>query len=282
MDRLETALAAGDLLRIRAGEPLGKDLTVRPDKLDRVAGIEATLDRDHADREQARPALDQRRARARIDDEAAAGRLTEAQPQLERRHLVVAGAEVRAARLPLEDRQQHVLADAARDHRGDAGRGGHLCRDDLAAHATGAQARCGADLGLERARAVAQQLGAGRSRRARVDAVDLGEQDQQPCLHEHGDLRGQRVVVAERDLIGGGGVVLVDDGHCASLEDRLEGVAEVQVGGAVGDVGGGEQDLPGSHPVRRKRLIPGLLQPGLAERRRRLELRYLGRTLRQP
>ena len=57
-------------------------------------------------------------------------------------------------------------------------------------------------------------------------------------MRQNGDLRGQGVVVAEGDLVGGRRVVLVHDRDRAEPEQRVEGVADVDVRLPVGDVGG--------------------------------------------
>ena len=65
--------------------------------------------------------------------------------------------------------------------------------------------------------------GIGCGRRG-VEPVDVGEQHQQVGADHGGDARGEPVVVAVADLAGGDGVVLVDDGHGAQLE-QLPSVA---------------------------------------------------------
>ena len=109
---------------------------------------------------------------------------------------------------------------------------------------------------VRRERAVVEQLRPRRSRSARVDAVDLGEQHEQPGVRQDGDLRRQRVVVAEGDLVGRRRVVLVHDRHRAEPEQRVEGVADVDVGLPVGDVGGREQDLRRLDADARERRAP--------------------------
>ena len=47
------------------------------------------------------------------------------------------------------------------------------------------------------------------------------------------DERGDAVVVAEADLVDGDGVVLVDDGHAAEVEQAQQRLAGVQVLPAV-------------------------------------------------
>ena len=62
---------------------------------------------------------------------------------------------------------------------------------------------------------VAAHLGDQRAPAARrvavVEPVDVGEQHEQVGVHQVGDQRGEPVVVAEADLVGGDRVVLVDD-----------------------------------------------------------------------
>ena len=83
---------------------------VRADELDRVARLEAALAGDDADAEEAGAVLDQRTARPGVDGDAAAHRLAEAQPELERRLVALGGREAGAARLAREDRLQDGLA----------------------------------------------------------------------------------------------------------------------------------------------------------------------------
>ena len=55
-----------------------------------------------------------------------------------------------------------------------------------------------------------------------VDAVDVGQKHQHVGLGDVRDQRGQPVVVAEPDLLGGHGVVLVDDRQRAEREQPLQ------------------------------------------------------------
>ena len=82
-----------------------------------------------------------------------------------------------------------------------------------------------------------------------VEAVDVGEQDEQVGADEVGDEGGEPVVVAEADLVGGDGVVLVDDGERAHGEELVEGAVGVAVVGAAAGVVGGEQDLSDAYAV---------------------------------
>ena len=60
----------------------------------------------------------------------------------------------------------------------------------------------------------------GGSRRPRVHALDLGQEHEQASADEDRDLGGERVVVAERDLVRRGRVVLVHDRHRPEREER--------------------------------------------------------------
>jgi hypothetical protein len=121
------------------------------------------------------------------------------------------GRETRAAPLARDDCSEHARAAAGGDHARDPRCGREARRRDLALHAAAAErGRC-AQLDLVRLLALGEQPGAGGRRMRRVHALSLGEKDQQPRAEQHRHLRGQRVVVAERDLVGGRRVVLVHD-----------------------------------------------------------------------
>ena len=77
----------------------------------------------------------------------------------------------------------------------------------------------------------------------------VGEQHQQVGADEVGDERGQAVVVAEADLVVGDGVVLVDDGHDAELEQPGQRRPGVQVLLADHEVERGEQHLAADEPA---------------------------------
>ena len=84
------------------------------------------------------------------------------------------------------------------------------------------------------------------------------------------DERGQAVVVAEADLIGGDGVVLVDDRHDAEGEQAFKGRLRVAVVRPPDHVVGGEQDLPDGAAVPGEGGRVGLHQQRLADRSRGL------------
>ena len=108
-----------------------------------------------------------------------------------------------------------------------------------------------------RALGVAARVGA-------VEAAGVGEQHQPVGADQDRHLRREEVVVAERDLVGGGRVVLVDHRQHAPAEQRLERVARVQVVRARRHVEEREQHLarterraPGAARRRRGRACPG-------------------------
>src|SRR5690606_39642159 len=104
----------------------------------------------------------------------------------------------------------------AGQHHLDPGGGGDPGRLDLGDHAAGAHARLAgaADLDVGEVLGVPDlryARGAGAGGVAVVDAVHVGQQHQQVGADQVGDEGGEPVVVAEADLVGGDGVVLVDD-----------------------------------------------------------------------
>ncbi len=89
---------------------------------------------------------------------------------------------------------------------------------------------CGDPLGAVRGRAV-------------VEGVDVGEQHERVGADQVRHEGREPVVVAEADLVGGDGVVFVDDGHDAEVQQPVEGAEGVGVLAAAHEVLGGEQHL---------------------------------------
>ena len=131
------------------------------------------------------------------------------------------------------------LRGGGQQHR-DARPGGDPRRLDLGDHAAGADAGpAGApdrDAGqvVVAARTSSIRRDAGQCRVAGVQTVHIGEQDQQVGVDERGHQRGEAVVVAEPDLLGGHGVVLVDDRDGAQIEQAAQGPVRVAVVGRGG------------------------------------------------
>ena len=75
------------------------------------------------------------------------------------------------------------------------------------------------------------------------EAVDVGEEHQEVGAHQVADQGGQVVVVPELQLVGGHGVVFVDDGHHLPAQQGEEGVPGVQEAGPGFQVVVGQEDL---------------------------------------
>ena len=123
------------------------------------------------------------------------------------------------------------------------------------------------------------------SRVLRVEPGLVGEQDQQPRLEHDRHLRRQEVVVAEGDLVGCRGVVLVHDRDHAPVEQPAQRLAGVQVVGPELEIGGGQQDLRRADVALRQALLVGPEEASLPDRRGGLELvdrRGPGRQLHHP
>ena len=116
---------------------------------------------------------------------------------------------------------------------------------------------------------------------AREQAVDVGQQDQQAGVQKQRHLGGEEVVVAEGDLVGGGGVVLVDDGHDPPLDQPPQGLACVQVVGPGADVGRRQQHLGRSAAVLAEAALVGAEEIPLPHRRGGLQLVHRPRPHRQ-
>ena len=71
----------------------------------------------------------------------------------------------------------------------------------------------------------------------------VGEQDEEVGFQEVGDEGGEVVVIADADFVHGGRVVFIDDGDDAALDHGEQGIAGIEVAGAVVEVAAGEQDL---------------------------------------
>ena len=74
---------------------------------------------------------------------------------------------------------------------------------------------------------------AGPARVGGVEAVVSVSSTSRLGADEDRHLRGEEVVVAEGDLVGGGRVVLVDHRHDAPVEQLAQRLARVEVAGAV-------------------------------------------------
>ena len=124
----------------------------------------------------------------------------------------------------------------------------------------------------------------GRARAARgcgVEAVDVGEQHEAVGRHHGGDARRQAVVVAVADLRRRHGVVLVDDRDRLQVEQRLDGMARVEVAAPLLGVAERQQDLRGEEAAGARELLVGMREADLADGGGGLALLQLQRALGQ-
>jgi len=112
-----------------------------------------------------------------------------------------------------------------------------------------------------------------------VQALGVRQYNQQICAEVARNERGEIIVIAQLDLVHGDGVILVDDGNDAELQQRAEGVAEVEVPLAVEERAMGQQYLRDRLSVRGEVMIVGAHEDVLADRGRRLEHLYVPRPL---
>ncbi len=230
-----------DLGRIVVDQAARDDLAVGAGQVDRVARIETPLGPGDPRGQQRRPAEHDRPDRARVQHQRAPGGGGVCQPQLPGRGTAVMRGEIGADRLA--GQRQCRLAGPGH-HRGDACLGRDQGRVDLGDHAPGAHPRRRAALPRRTGRTGRAARRAGRAARraeddtvqlraalhpadppgtgmARVEVVEpvhIGQQDERPGPDHVRDQRGQPVVVAEPDLVGGHRVVLVHHRQDAQFE----------------------------------------------------------------
>ena len=101
-----------------------------------------------------------------------------------------------------------------------------------------------------------------------VQAVEVGQQHEQGGAHVVRHERGETVVVAVADVVGGDRVVLVDDRHGAEREQAGERAPGVEVLAAVDEVVRDEQRLGGDETVIGEGVVPAAHQPWPGRRRR--------------
>ena len=155
--------------------------------------------------------------------------------------------------------------------------GGETRGGDLALHPAAAQRAARTERRVGDGVAARERLRSGLGGMRAVDAVRLRQQHEQPRTEQHRHLRRERVVVAEGDLVGRRRVVLVDHRDHAEPQQRAQRVAHVDVARPLREVGAGEQHLRGAKTLCAQCGLPRELQPDLARRRRRLELRQRAR-----
>ena len=239
--------------------------------LDRRTLVEPAL-HPHDPRGQQRGVLGHQRAhRAVVDDQPAARGAGVRQPQHPRRGPRRGRREQRPDVRPGQGLVRQVGAGQQGEDAGACGDPGGL---DLGHHAAGADAGGGVpepDVVEIPAGGDHRQPGDARlARRAVVQRIDVREQQQRVRADQVGEQRGQPVVVAEPDVVGGDGVVLVDHRYDAQAQQPVHRPPGVAVVLLPDQVVGGQQHLPDGQAVRAERLRVRRDQSSLPDARRRL------------
>ena len=233
-----------DVLGVVVGQPVGDLLALGVHQRDRLTCREAAADLGHAGRQQ-RLALADGLDGAVVEHERALDVGQVRQPQQAGVASPAGGQEPGADVLSGQGALDVRGGGHQRGHAAGRGDAGGL---DLGHHAAGAHARPahGADLDalevLERILDDRDALTA-LIRVLGVQRVHVREQQQDVGLDQ---VRGQRrdaVVVAELDLLGGHGVVLIDDRQHAQVQEPLDLAVRVLVVMPLHEVLGGDQDL---------------------------------------
>ena len=171
--------------------------------------------------------------------------------------------------LALGDVVQHLRVLAVGDDHVAALGGGHLGGPQLRCHASGGQVAAllpgqGQDLrrdllhhGDEPGTGVPAGVGG-------IQPLNVAEQHQQVGLGRAGHNGPQGVVVAHLDLLGGDGVVLIDDGQGTQLQQAGHGIFKVPPPVGVVHVLPGEQDLGHRVVILGEQLVIGIHQLALA------------------
>jgi hypothetical protein len=123
-------------------------------------------------------------------------------------------------------------------------------------------------------------IGIGAGRRV-IEAVDIGQQDQQIGARHGGDAGGEAVIVAIADLVGGDRVVLVDHGYRAPFQKLGDSRAGVEITAAFLGVLQCHQNLPGADAVRPQHFRPDPRQRDLPHGGGALAFLELQRAARQ-
>ena len=97
-----------------------------------------------------------------------------------------------------------------------------------------------------------QTTGVRGIRMSGVKGVDVRQQHEGLSAHQLSHQGSESVVVAELDLPGGNGVVLVDDWHDSQLEQGVQGRPGISIGGGADQVIDGQQYLSDPQPVAGK------------------------------
>ena len=98
-----------------------------------------------------------------------------------------------------------------------------------------------------------------------IQTIDVRQQDQQICPDAGRHHGGQGVVVPDADLLGGDGVVFVDDRQRSQLQQPLQRHVEILSPlSAPGDIWPGDEQLGHRVVILGKQLVVGIHQLALA------------------
>ena len=181
----------------------------------------------------------------------------------------------RAYPFPTCGAPDHVIPRAVGDDGANIGGGGHPSGRHLARHAadpsaTGVAYDCTGDEVFV-VESLDQACPGVSPRVRREHAISVGEQQQEVGTQQDRDLGRQHVVVAEADLIGARGVVLVDHGHHVPAEQTTKGGAGVDVALPAREVGARQEYLRGGKTALAKQALPGAEEAALAHGGGRLQ-----------
>ena len=169
----------------------------------------------------------------------------------------------------------HFRDLAGGDHHVDPGAARHVGGLQLGGHAAGAQTADavtgegsqGVVYGLH----LFDELGIRVGARVRgEEPLLVGQQDQQIRIRQDGGAGGEVVVVPHLDLGGGHGVVLVDHGDDAVIEQGAQGVTGIEVTFPVLQIGAGQQHLADVQTIEVEQVLPNPDQLGLTDCRQHL------------
>ena len=119
---------------------------------------------------------------------------------------------------------------------------------------------CLADVGDER-----DAVGASGGGTAAKQPVGTGQQDEEPGVHQLGDLGGETVIVSEAEFLDGDRIILVDDRDDTGGGEQLgKGDAGIATAARIEDVVMGEEQLGGTKPVAREMPRVGVHEGRLA------------------
>ena len=267
-------------------QPAGEGTPARTDDVHGVPDDERPVHTERPGGQQAVRTFGQRPLRTGVDMHRTHHLGGEGDPQLARRQGAIVRLERRADEFRGHGAGEHIGSRRAGDHRTHPRPRRHPRSGQLRRHAAtspsaatgvgpdGEQRVTGAHQRDQRRRRIAARIGG-------VHAVHVGQQHEHVGADTVRDQGSEPIVVAVPQLVVGDGVVLVDHRHTTQLQQPVDGVAGVQVLGAVGEVVWIEQDLGADDAMAGELPVVRLDQTALARRGDRLQRLHVGRPRRQ-